>query len=1069
MLPGMLVRLRRASSRARALLVAVLAAALVLSGLLVAASPVAADVDQAAAEWESPTADLDCAGPTECLVFAAPYDDPDDGRVQFPTDVAWELVPIPETAFEGLSGYYQLRRMGTDDCLTGNEEAGLYECQDASDGLSFLQAWYFEPVGEGTDRVVDADAWKPWSRFDAGTDEFYLRKLPLDGISDGHCVVPASADAMPYGTCGPDSALTLHDNVDPFDPGHKSEGQMATAQERILGAAFARGASTCEFAATEQDQDVCKVRAVDRETGALLSDWNRIDEVVLDRAPTAAVSGRGCTGGVDGAGAQAIYNGGSESVSTTISTSTTSEVSESVSTGFSFESEFGWGKDSKLFSASIKFILSVEYGRTWTESRTISQDISWEVPPHRYTTAVLASEAVNMTTSWQFGPDGANPWRTDGAVDISLPYSSNASAAVPDSTLAVYNSWGRKNCDATAPSTLADGQAIGVTNSTSPGSAPIVGDVLAAEVEPTREGADAWWSVPAVSDEAPVNLRYQWYRVRSGEPADPIPGARGRTYTVTGDDVTDPEVLDRFGPYHLYLGVTDVADETRFDSREYTSVGTGSVTEGPRRAPEGHLSLSVANPDAVAIQDTRLDLAASITGGDGAVDGPVTILDGGDEIAQVRLGSDGTKRVWLPLTTGAHDLVARYDGDGPLAGVQSSTERTTIAAAPSTTSLVASATAKVGDEITLRASVAGAGGTPTGTVEFFDGPESLGAPVGLTDGVAVTTVPGLAGDGVRELWASYGGDSVYASSASPSVTQTVGVRQTETSLAVTPMAATLGDPVTLTARVSSPDGTVPRGSVRFEHAGGGALGDPVTLVDGAASLVVDDLGTTGEIGVTASFAGAAGYADSQAGSTLSVAPASSATRLRLPDLSTAIGQRVRLWSRATSPAGSVAGTIAFYADGRRLGRRAVDERGVAVLRTTDLPRGKVRIWTRFLPSPDSSAAGSRSVTGTHQVRRFASKVRGRVRDTTVRKRERVVVRGRVVVPDRPRLRLRGKIWLDVDGTRHDVQRVGRDGRYRVRVSARRLDRGRNVVTVVYRGSKRPSVAADAKRVVVRRR
>jgi sugar lactone lactonase YvrE len=142
----------------------------------------------------------------------------------------------------------------------------------------------------------------------------------------------------------------------------------------------------------------------------------------------------------------------------------------------------------------------------------------------------------------------------------------------------------------------------------------------------------------------------------------------------------------------------------------------------------------------------------------------------------------------------------------------------TIAKAPTVTTLAASSTTPVlGTSATLTATIASTtSGTPTGTVNFFNGSVQLNSnPVALSGGIAtlnVTTLP----VGTINLTAAYSGDADYTASTSSLVTGTVlspdfGVAATPATqsvlpsqsvnyaITVTPTNATFVFPVTLSA------------------------------------------------------------------------------------------------------------------------------------------------------------------------------------------------------------------------------------------------------------------------------
>ncbi len=144
-----------------------------------------------------------------------------------------------------------------------------------------------------------------------------------------------------------------------------------------------------------------------------------------------------------------------------------------------------------------------------------------------------------------------------------------------------------------------------------------------------------------------------------------------------------------------------------------------------------------------------------------------------------------------------------------------STSTATLSASPTSVS--------VGQSVTLKATVTGSSGTPTGSVTFS------------ADGATLATV-NLNGSGVASLTAStngtlpatypvtatYNGDSSYNSSASKTVSVTLNKAPTSTTLTASPTSVTPPASVTLTATVkrsaSSTSGT-PTGSVTFSTEG----------------------------------------------------------------------------------------------------------------------------------------------------------------------------------------------------------------------------------------------------------
>ena len=135
-----------------------------------------------------------------------------------------------------------------------------------------------------------------------------------------------------------------------------------------------------------------------------------------------------------------------------------------------------------------------------------------------------------------------------------------------------------------------------------------------------------------------------------------------------------------------------------------------------------------------------------------------------------------------------------------------------------TTTLTAPASPTVGQPATLKATVTGSSGTPTGMVIFSAEGVTLGS-ASLNGGVASFTAPtnGIQ-PGTYPVIAAYSGSSSYSSSASSAVNVKLGKAPTLTTLSVSPTSVTPPAEVTLSATVkrsaSGATGT-PTGSVIF--------------------------------------------------------------------------------------------------------------------------------------------------------------------------------------------------------------------------------------------------------------
>jgi hypothetical protein len=150
---------------------------------------------------------------------------------------------------------------------------------------------------------------------------------------------------------------------------------------------------------------------------------------------------------------------------------------------------------------------------------------------------------------------------------------------------------------------------------------------------------------------------------------------------------------------------------------------------------------------------------------------------------------------------------------------------------------------------------------PTGTVAFFDGSTLLGSGT-VSNDVATFTTTALLG-GTSSITATYGGDTFYAASTSPSVAVKITQATTTTALSFFPASPVLGQDVTLTATITpATTGPVsPTGTVEFFD-GSTLLGDGA-ISNGAATLVTTGL-SLGANSITATYEGDSNYVGSTA-------------------------------------------------------------------------------------------------------------------------------------------------------------------------------------------------------------
>ncbi len=300
---------------------------------------------------------------------------------------------------------------------------------------------------------------------------------------------------------------------------------------------------------------------------------------------------------------------------------------------------------------------------------------------------------------------------------------------------------------------------------------------------------------------------------------------------------------------------------------------------------------------------------------------------------------------------------------------------------------------------------------PTGTVQFYDNGNPVGAPVSVdnenaSSAVLVTTLTTsdlaptescltLPGGGGADcifafgdlITAKYSGDNDYQASTSAAYNAAagvqVGIAPTTTSVAASTTSAVYGQPVTLTASVNpaapSGSGLAPSGPVQF-YDNGAPLGDPVSLdTTGTASLTTTSLPITllctapglfqmcgagpGDQ-ITAQYLGNDQYFGSTAPTTgapaVAVGLGQTTTTVTAPSSSSVPNAPVTFTATVSAVApsqGTPIGSVTFTDGNALLGSASLAD-GVATLTTSSLAAGAHSITASY--SGDSNFGNSTS-------------------------------------------------------------------------------------------------------------
>ena len=170
---------------------------------------------------------------------------------------------------------------------------------------------------------------------------------------------------------------------------------------------------------------------------------------------------------------------------------------------------------------------------------------------------------------------------------------------------------------------------------------------------------------------------------------------------------------------------------------------------------------------------------AIVTGSGGTPTGIVQFkVDGSNFGSPVSLiNGTANSAATTTLAVGNHTVTAVYSGDGNYATSNGTLSggQTVKPVLKSTSTVVSSSLnpSVYGQSVTFTATITGAGGTPSGTVQFKVDGSNFGSPVSLINGRATSTPISTLSVGSHTVTASYNGDTNFAGSNSAPLTQTV--------------------------------------------------------------------------------------------------------------------------------------------------------------------------------------------------------------------------------------------------------------------------------------------------------
>ncbi|HQR66975.1 MAG TPA: Ig-like domain repeat protein, partial [Thermoanaerobaculia bacterium] len=228
----------------------------------------------------------------------------------------------------------------------------------------------------------------------------------------------------------------------------------------------------------------------------------------------------------------------------------------------------------------------------------------------------------------------------------------------------------------------------------------------------------------------------------------------------------------------------------------FNGSASSTLSQGVQKADSATVVAAAPNPSTFRQSVT---FTATVSGPGGTPSGTVTFTEGATTIGTGTLAGGVATISTASLSVATHSITASYSGDSSFNGSASLALSQVVNKAPSAAAVSATPNPSTfGQSVTFTATASGLGGTPTGSVTFFDGATTIGAGVLNSSGIATLSTAALS-VGSHAITASYAGDSNFAGSSSGTMTQVVNVPPFTFSGFQTPL-ATAG---TLTAPTNS--------------------------------------------------------------------------------------------------------------------------------------------------------------------------------------------------------------------------------------------------------------------------
>jgi hypothetical protein len=388
---------------------------------------------------------------------------------------------------------------------------------------------------------------------------------------------------------------------------------------------------------------------------------------------------------------------------------------------------------------------------------------------------------------------------------------------------------------------------------------------------------------------------------------------------------------------------------------------------------QGAAAATVASSLSSTVYGQATTLTATLTGLYAAPTGPVVFMDGATTIATVSLTAGAGLSSTAALTTstlpvGTHAITVSYAATTNFGAATSPVLSQVVNPSATTGTVTSTLTpSSFGQSVTLVATVSSGYAAPTGSVTFMNGATAIGSAT-LTPGGGLSSSASLNTStlpmGTDSITVVYGATANFGGSTSAVLTQVVKPPSTTSTVASSVNPASIGQPVTLTATVSS-GSAAPTGSVTFMD-GSTAIGT-ATLTAGSglsstATLTTSTL-PTGTDAITIVYAATANFGGSTSAVLNQIVSPATTTAAVASSLNPAgSGVSVTLTATISSSYAAPIGSVTFKNGATSLGTATLSPgsglSSTATLAITTLPGGTNSITVVYAATPNFGASTS---------------------------------------------------------------------------------------------------------------